>query len=449
MNPVPESRLRRAGFALPALPLNSLVVIVFVFLPPLYADYQGLGPAAVGSIFLIAKLFDIIAAPIFGTVMDTHKTRWGRRRPWLVLAVPILMLSVYMVSNPPESAGTLYLLLWLTALYMGWDAWTISHTSWALELSDDYDQRSRITSWLQYMVIFGGLLVSMIPAIMERISSPTYEEKVSTIALWMLVVLPLSVLICLFSAPERNVPQQPPLGFRRGLSVLLRSMALVRLLISNALLTFSTYFVQGLFVFFVTYTLNLEDQVGFILTFLIVGGLFCLPIWVRISESWNKHKAVQAAVLVGLVTPLLLLVLPPNNVVLAALTFLIVGANSSANEFLPRTMIADICDADQLQTGSQRMGLYYSLLQISSKVTGGLGIFIGFSFLAYFGFDPSLGDANPKDAVERLRLLIVILPIIAYCIVIGLMWKYPITRERQREMRSMIHQPNNRHSGEG
>ena len=224
-------------------------------------------------------------------------------------------------------------------------------------------------------------------------------------------------------------------------------MALVRLLISNALLTFSTYFVQGLFVFFVTYTLNLEDQVGFILTFLIVGGLFFLPVWVKLSEHWNKHKAVQAAVLVGLVTPLLLLVLPPNNIVLASLTFLIVGANSSANEFLPRTMMADICDADQLQTGSQRMGLYYSLLQISSKSTGGLGIFIGFSFLAYFGFDPSLGDANPEDAVERLRLIIVILPVIAYCIVIGLMWKYPITRERQREMRSMIHQPNSRYSG--
>jgi Na+/melibiose symporter-like transporter len=110
-------------------------------------------------------------------------------------------------------------------------------------------------------------------------------------------------------------------------------------------------------------------------------------------------------------------------------------------------MMADVCDADQLQTGSQRMGLYYSLLQISSKITGGLGIFIGFSFLAYFGFDPSLGDANPEDAVERLRLIIVILPVIAYCIVIGLMWKYPITRERQREIRSMIHQPSSRYSG--
>ncbi|MGE4657710.1 MAG: hypothetical protein AAEI08_02135, partial [Gammaproteobacteria bacterium] len=56
----------------------------------------------------------------------------------------------------------------------------------------------------------------------------------------------------------------------------------------------------------------------------------------------------------------------------------------------------------------------------------------------YFGFDPSLGDANSEEAVERLRLLIVILPVIAYCIVIGLMWKYPITRERQREMRGII-----------
>jgi len=438
MNQVSRSWLRMAGFALPALPLNSLVVIVFVFLPPLYADHQGLGTAAVGGIFLIAKLFDIIAAPIWGTVMDNYKTPWGRRRPWLVLAVPILMTSVYMVSNPPESAGTLYLLIWLTTLYIGWDAWTISHTSWALELSGDYDRRSRITGLLQFMVMLGGILVSTIPAVMERLSSPSYEEKVSSIALWMLAVLPLSVLICLFSVREHDVPPQPHLGFRRGISVLIHNMALVRLLVANALLTFSTYFVQGLFVFFVTYTLGLENWVGLLLTCLIVGGLLCLPAWIRLSERWNKHRAVQAAVVVGLVTPILLLVLPPGNVALAAVAFLIVGANTSANEFLPRTMMADICDADQLETGSQRMGLYYSLLQISSKVTGGLGIFIGFSFLAYFGFDPSLGDANSEEAVERLRLLIVILPVIAYCIVIGLMWKYPITRERQREMRGII-----------
>ena len=84
------------------------------------------------------------------------------------------------------------------------------------------------------------------------------------------------------------------------------------------------------------------------------------------------------------------------------------------------------------------MGLYYSLLQLSSKLASGIGIFIGFSFLSLFGFDPELGVENSAEALLRLRYLIVALPMIAYAIVIGLMWRYPISRERQREMRDII-----------
>ncbi len=426
------------GFSMPALGLNMLVTAVFVFLPPLYAEHRGLGAATVGLLFLLAKTVDMIAAPIWGVFMDGYRTRWGRRRPWLALSVPILMLAILMVYNPPESATGLYLFVWLATLYIGWDAWTISHTSWALELSRDYDRRSRITGLLQVLVMIGGILISLVPAIMERVASPTYEELASAIGSFMIVVLPLTVVVCLLSLPERVTPDRPHLGFKKGAALLLSNMALLRLLIANALLSFSTYFVQGLFVFFVSYTLNLEDRVGFILIFLIIGGLLGLPVWIRLSEGWSKHRAMQMAVITGALAPLLLLILPPGTVALTTAAFLVVGLNTSANEFLPRAMMADVCDHDHVQSGSERMGLYYSLLQLSSKFASGIAIFIGFSFLAVFGFDPELGLDNTADALQRLRYLIVALPVIAYAIVIGLMWRYPISREHQRQMRAVI-----------
>ena len=144
-NDVPSTLPRLVGFSLPALGLNTLVTAVFVFLPALYAEHFHLGAAEVGTIFLLAKFVDMIAAPTWGLFMDSYRTRWGRRRPWLVLSTPILMLAIFMVYNPPESVSALYLFTWLCTLYFGWSAWTISHTSWALELSRDYDRRSRIT----------------------------------------------------------------------------------------------------------------------------------------------------------------------------------------------------------------------------------------------------------------------------------------------------------------
>lgn len=438
MSDIRASNLRMIGFSLPALGLNSLVTAVVVFLPTLYAEHRAFGAATVGLIFFLAKIVDMIAAPAWGLFMDSYSTRWGRRRPWLALSAPILMLAILMVYNPPESVSALYLFGWLALLYFGWDAWTISHTSWALELSRDYDRRSRITGLLQVSVLAGGILISLVPAIMERIASPTYPQLVSAIGWFMIIVLPVTAIICLFSVPERRTPDRPHLGFRRGAAILFSNMALLRLMIINALLTFSTYFVQGLFVFFVSYTLNLEDRIGFILTFLIIGGLIGLPVWLRLAQSWNKHRAMQTAVITGALAPLSLLILPSGALVWAVAAFLVIGLNTSANEFLPRAMMADVCDRDHVESGSERMGLYYSLLQLSSKFASGSGLFIGFSFLAVFGFDPELGANNSQEALDRLRHLVVALPILAYAVVIALLLRYPISRERQRRMRAVI-----------
>ncbi len=426
------------GFSLPAMSLNTLLTAVFVFLPALYAEHRGLGTAAVGVLFLGAKIVDMIAAPLWGLFMDSYETRWGRRRPWLALSVPILMLAIFLAYIPPANATGLYLFLTLSVLYVGWDAWTISHTAWALELSRDYDRRSRITGLLQVLVIAGGLLAGLVPAVMERVASPTYEETAAAIGWFLIVLMPITAVICLLSAPERKMPNRPHLGFRKGAAILFGNLTLFRLLVTNALLTFSTYFVQGLFFFFVAYTLNLENRAGFILMFLVIGGLIGLPVWIKLSQSWSKHRALQMAVTTGAIAPLLLIVLPPEQIAMTVAVFVMVGLNTSANEFLPRAMMADICDQDHLQSGSERMGLYYSMLQLSSKLASGLAIFIGFSFLTVFSFDPELGSENAAEALQRLRYLIVALPIVAYGAVIALMWRYPISRERQGEMRSLL-----------
>jgi Na+/melibiose symporter-like transporter len=273
---------------------------------------------------------------------------------------------------------------------------------------------------------------------MERVSTPTFEEKVSAVSVFLVIALPLAVVICLFSMPERQVPPQPSLGFKKGLSILLGNKAVYRVLLANALLGFSGFFVQGLFVFFVSYTLNLADRIGFILLFLIIGGLISVPVWIKLSARLGKHKTLQVAVFIGTLAPLLLLVLPTDAVVLTAIAFTVIGVNSSANEFLPRAMMADVCDYDSVTSGSERMALYYSLLQLSSKLVAGLGIFVGFSFLTFFGFYPELGKANTAEAIQNLRYLIVALPVAAHFIVIALMWRYPITREHQRDMQRIL-----------
>ena len=438
MSEIYASKLRMLGFSLPGLGLNTLVTAVFVFLPALYVESRGLPTATVGLVFFLAKIIDMVAAPIWGTFMDSYKTRWGRRRPWLIVSVPILMTAIFFLFHPPEDVSVYYLFFGLALCYIGWDAFTISHTSWALELSRDYDRRSRITGLLQVMSMLGAIAVSIVPTVMERIGVFSHEEKTVAIGWAIMVIIPLTVFFCVISVPERETLNKPRTGFIKGIKILIANTALIRLLLANILISFSTYFVQGLFLFFVSYTLRLEDWSGLILASLLVGGLIGLPLWLWISEKLNKHATLQLAMVFGAVTPLFLLALPPESIYLAIAAFMIVGLNTSANEFIPRAMMADVCDKDHIASGSERMGLYYSLLQLSSKLASGTGILVGFSFLALFDFNPEMGVNNTELSLERLRYLIVSLPIIAYAIVIILMSKYPIDRKDQHKMKAII-----------
>lgn len=430
------SKRSMAGFAFPGMPLAAFLQAMYFFLTPLYAVEMGLGTAAVGAIFFTAKMWDVVTDPIFGVVSDKYETRWGRRRPWLVLGTIILGIAIYMLFMPAGDVSASYFLGWLVFMYIGWTMTTVSHTAWALELSQDYDQRTRITGWLQISVMIGQMLVAITPALLEFFGTPTHAEKTRAVAWMLIILLPISVIVCLRSLPEPKAPPPHRIGFRRALAAVAGNWALLRLLAANAAITAAFAVVQSLFVFYVTYTLLLGDRTGFILFFLMVGGTAFIPVWIRLSERYSKHVTMQLAVLYGMLAPGLLLFLPAGALWLAVPAFLFVGAITSAHELLPRTMMADVCDYDQVESGSERMGLYYSLLQLSSKLAGGLMLGSAYTVLAWIGFVP--GGENTQAAIEGVRYLIVFLPVAAYLLVLLLMWRYPIDRNRQKELREII-----------
>lgn len=426
------------GFSFPAMPLAGFLQSKYILLMPLYAITMGLDVKAIAGVFFATKMFDVVTDPVFGILSDRYSTRWGRRRPWLVIGTLILMLAIYMLFIPAGKVGPNYLFGWLIVVYVGWTLTTVSHTAWALELSSDYDQRTDITGWLQVSAMLGMMLVALVPAMMEQFGSPTHAEKVAAVGWLLIILLPIAVFVCLRSLPEPDIPPQTHIGLRRALTIIAGNWALLRLLAANAAITAAYAVVQSLFVFYVTYTLLLGDRTGFTLFFLMVGGMVFIPVWVKLSQRVGKHTTMQLAVLYGMLIPALLLFLPPERLWLAAFAFLFVGAITSATELLPRTMLADVCDHDQAESGSERMGLYYSLLQLSSKLAAGFmasGIYLALSWL---GFDPNAGAENSQAMIDNVRYLIVFTPIAAYLLVLLLMWKYPIDRDRQKELRRII-----------
>ncbi|MCH2097665.1 MAG: MFS transporter, partial [Pseudomonadales bacterium] len=155
----PEQQLNRrtlAAYSGITIPMAAMGMPIAVYLPRFYSEGLGLSLVTVGTIFTMARIWDVVTDPIMGMLIDRFDTRWGRRKHWIAISIPLLVLSVWMVFIPdPADVSGLYLAFWLILLYVGYTMLAISHQSWGAELARSYDDRSRLFGWREIFVIGG------------------------------------------------------------------------------------------------------------------------------------------------------------------------------------------------------------------------------------------------------------------------------------------------------
>ncbi|MDG1115114.1 MAG: MFS transporter, partial [Pseudomonadales bacterium] len=149
------------------LPLAVIGYPLSIWIPAHYSGGLGLSLAAVGTILMLARFTDVITDPLMGELSDRWQTRFGRRKPWVVVGAPLMMLGVYKLFIPPEGIGMLYFLFWLTLFFLGSTIIALPHRAWGAELSPDYHQRSRVTAARELFVLAGLMVAAAVPMIIE------------------------------------------------------------------------------------------------------------------------------------------------------------------------------------------------------------------------------------------------------------------------------------------
>jgi Na+/melibiose symporter-like transporter len=428
-----------AAYSGVTIPMAAMGMPISVYLPPFYSDGLGLSLVTVGAVFTLARIWDVVTDPLMGLVIDRFDSPWGRRKHWIALSIPILLVSVWAVFMPdPATVSGGYLLFWMLALYVGYTMLAIAHQSWGAELALSYDDRSRLFGWREIFVIGGMTLVLALPALIELTGRDDQSTKVASMGWFCLILFPITVLPTLLFVPDNHRPPAAGVAWREAVRLLVRNAVLWRLLAADLTAGFGTGVAGALYIFVAGYVFELPGHASLALLFYFLAGFLAMPLWLKLAYRVGKDTALKIALAYGGVLMLLLDVLarPGNVPVLWGFTILY-GVAFGAAPTLLRSMMADLTDDDELRSGERRSGLFFALLTTTNKLGGALAVGVSFAILEQVvGFRPGAG--NPQEALDGLLLTYVLGTglglVAAYVALIG----YPLTRQRHEEIRAAL-----------
>ena len=422
-----------------AMPMAAMGMPVAVYLPRFYSEGLGLSLATVGLIFTLARIWDLITDPIMGLVIDRFESRWGRRKHWVALSIPVLMLAIWMVFMPdPDAVTPLYLAFWLLVLYVGYTMLTISHLSWGAELSTSYDARSRLFGWREIYVIAGMTIVLAIPAFLELTGSSEQGIKVASMGWFCLIGFPILVLPLLYSVPDNKSSSEPSIEWRQALGVIFKNGSMLRLLIADFSRGLGMSVSGALYIFIAATYFDLPSHASIALLFYFLASFIAMPFWMKAAYKYGKDNALKFSLAYVVIINLALIPFAEaGNVAVLWIFTISFGMAFGAPPMLLRSMMADLTDEDELTNGKKRPGLFFALLTTTDKVGAALGVGISFTILELaFGFQP--GGSNSAEALDGLLLTYTIGFAMPTLVAYLALRSYPLSKEQHEAIVSEL-----------
>ncbi|MDO8862001.1 MFS transporter [Haliea sp. E1-2-M8] len=424
-------------YGLPAAPMAILTVPLLAYLPPYYAGTLGFSLTGIGLVFFCARLWDGITDPAIGLWSDRIKARSGGRKSWLILGLPLLLLSFYCLTHPPEGAGLPFVMLWLILTYLAWTMIQIPYLSWGAELSADYRIRNRICGWREGFGIVGIMLAAAIPLLGLGEDADDLSRVIHLTFLVVLVLLPLNLALSMFTVPEGQHYLKQSASIRDSLASAWSNRPLRQLLLAVLCYRTAWSVFDATFVLYILEILQLEF--GFLPLILVqyLASIVFSPFLILLANRFGKHIVLSMSLFAGGLFLLLLYCFPPvQQPVLALIYWFLLGLGNAALWLLPTSIIADTVDYGIWRGFPAHSGLYMAAFNFIQKISLGLGIALAFPLLDLLGFRAGGEFAVQNPAV--LEAITCIAP--ASILVVAGFWlrHFPITEKRQRILKVRI-----------
>ena len=418
-----------------------------------------------GVVSLVPRLFDAITDPIMGFISDNTKSKWGRRKQYVLLGAVIMGISFIIMwqlykDNTVDYNFT-YFLLWSLVFYVGLTIFSVPYVAMGYEMSNDFHERTNIMAVAQFIGQWAWVIAPWFWVIMDDKSFfESGEVAVRELAIWVGIICMIFAMIpAIFIKSKSTLNEKYDsitfknilkslhtifiINFGQALKIkAFRKLCLATFLIFNAFNTVAafTYFIIVFFLFNgatgpdgAWWWPTLFGSVGALVTTFLV-----IPVVTQMSKKIGKKKAFivsQSVSIIGYIMLWFLFIPGKPYLFLFALPFFSFGIGGLFT--LMMSMTADVIDLDELNTGKRREGIfgaiYWWMVKFGFGIAGGLSGVI-FSVIGW----ESGGATQSEEALFGLRLFFSGLPILGTLIAIYIMWDYDLSEEKAGEIRAKL-----------
>ena len=420
--------------------------IVYTFLMIYFTDVVGINPAFVGTLFLMARLWDAINDPIMGMIVDNTRSRFGKFRPWIFIGTILNSVVLFLLFRKPDLEGT-SLYLYYSVMYILWGmTYTIMDIPyWSMipTLATTKEDREKISVVPRIFASLGGLTVTTFGiALVNKLGNGNQIKGFEYFALGIVIIFIISTIVTCINVKEKTQVQvnNEKVNIKQAFNILKQNDQLLVFIGIVLAYNLAMQLAGGAAIYYFKYVAGKESLFSVYSFFKVaeIGGLMLFPVVTRKIGRQQVFRVASILPMFGLITLFISGLIAPQSILFISVSAVLLNLGSGFLLGSTTVMLADIVDYGEYKLGSRNESIIFSaqtlLVKLASALSGWL-IGVGLSLIGYVA-----GAAVQSNiTIIGIRVIMTIIPsIVALVMYVIYKSKYKINGSFHDEILQVI-----------